>query len=34
MNRLAELGLDYAQAYLLGEPRPLGEGDQVRMMPR
>jgi ammonium transporter, Amt family len=34
MNRLVELGLDYAQGYLLGEPRPLGEGDQVRMMPR
>lgn len=34
MNRLIELGLDYAQGYLLGEPRPLGEGDQVRMMPR
>jgi len=34
MHRLAELGLDYAQGYFLGEPRPLGDGDQVRMMPR
>lgn len=36
MLRLTELGLDYAQGYFLGEPRPLGEGegDQVHMMPR
>ncbi|MFN3986578.1 MAG: ammonium transporter [Rhodocyclaceae bacterium] len=32
--RLTEIGLDYAQGYYLGEPRPLAESDQVKMMPR
>ncbi|WP_150299778.1 ammonium transporter [Pseudomonas profundi] len=34
LERLRELGVDYAQGYLLGHPRPLSELDGVRMMPR
>ncbi|WP_150305850.1 ammonium transporter [Pseudomonas saliphila] len=34
LERLRELGVDYAQGYLLGHPRPLSEMDGVRMMPR
>lgn len=32
--RLGELGVDYAQGYHVGHPRPLSELDGVRMMPR
>ncbi|WP_394240835.1 ammonium transporter [Halopseudomonas laoshanensis] len=31
---LTEIGVDYAQGYHLGHPRPLSELDGVRMMPR
>ena len=34
LQRLTEIGLDYAQGYHLGEPRPLAEEKEVRMMPR
>lgn len=34
LERLREIGVDYAQGYHLGRPRPLGELDGVRMMPR
>jgi ammonium transporter, Amt family len=34
LGRLRELGVDYAQGYHLGHPRPLSELDGVRMMPR
>ncbi len=34
LQRLVDIGLDYAQGYHLGAPRPLADDDQVRMMPR
>lgn len=34
LQRLASIGVDYAQGYHLGEPRPLADDTQVRMMPR
>ena len=33
-KKLAEIGIDYAQGYFTGEPRPLTELHQVKMMPR
>lgn len=34
LDCLREIGVDYAQGYHLGRPRPLSELDGVRMMPR
>jgi len=34
LDRLVEIGLDYAQGYHLGKPTPLADEDHVRMMPR
>lgn len=34
LDCLKEIGVDYAQGYHLGHPRPLSELDGVRMMPR
>jgi Amt family ammonium transporter len=34
LQRLAEIGVDYAQGYHLGRPRPLEDGNGVRLMPR
>lgn len=34
LQRVQDLGVDYGQGYFLGEPRPLSEQGQVRMMPR
>jgi Amt family ammonium transporter len=34
LDCLNEIGVDYAQGYHLGHPRPLSELDGVRMMPR
>ncbi|WP_304640037.1 ammonium transporter [Pseudomonas sp.] len=34
LERLKMLGVDYAQGYHIGRPRPLSELDGVRMMPR
>lgn len=34
LDRVRELGIDYAQGYHLGHPRPLEQVGQVRVMPR
>lgn len=34
LQRMIDIGLDYAQGYHLGEPRPLADEAQVKMMPR
>ncbi len=34
LQRLIEIGLDYGQGYHIGEPRPLADEAQVKMMPR
>ncbi|QDF98302.1 ammonia permease [Azoarcus sp. DD4] len=34
LQALSEIGIDYAQGYHVGMPRPLAEMGQVRMMPR
>lgn len=34
LNALRELGIDFAQGYHLGKPKPLTELHEVRMMPR
>jgi Amt family ammonium transporter len=34
LQRVKELGIDYAQGYHLGEPRPLADSQEVKMMPR
>jgi len=34
LQRLQEIGVDYGQGFHLGKPRPLGEGETVRLMPR
>lgn len=34
LERVREIGVDYAQGYHLGRPRPLEEVGQVRVMPR
>nr|WP_245742444.1 EAL domain-containing protein [Marinobacter segnicrescens] len=34
VDELRQLGVDYAQGFHLGKPRPLSEQVEVRMMPR
>jgi Amt family ammonium transporter len=33
-QRLREIGVDYGQGYHLGEPRPLADVHEARLMPR